>query len=216
MALYEVRRQDMLRGQLVARGIRDARVLDAMGALPRHEFVPEPVREVAYEDRAVPIGERQTLSQPYVVALMLEALCLEGNERVLEIGTGSGYVTVLLSKLASMVYTIERNPTLFAQARAQLERCGGPNIERRMSDGSLGWPDAAPFDRIIAGAGAPDIPKPLLEQLKVGGVMVLPVGSRRAQWLVRVVRQSNGFTSTSLCSCVFVPLVGECAFKAES
>ncbi len=211
----ELRRR-MLAEQLVRRGIRDDRVLSAMGQVPRHEFVPDAVKALAYEDRALPIGDEQTVSQPYIVGLMLEALSLGGQEKVLEVGTGSGYVTTLLSNLCSAVYTVERTPQLFAKAKTILEHFGCTNVESRMGDGSCGWPEAAPFDRIVVGAGAPEIPRPLKDQLAVGGIMVIPLGNPSSQRLVKVVHLADGDTTASLCSCVFVPLIGEHGFHSNA
>jgi protein-L-isoaspartate(D-aspartate) O-methyltransferase len=205
---FAAERQLMVSTQLRARGISDERVLDAMARVPRHEFVAAEYRDQAYEDHPVPIGEGQTLSQPYIVAIMLEALSLSGSEKVLEVGTGSGYQTALLAELANNVYSIERHAALAHDAEHVLQRLGYGNIKVLVGDGSEGLPDAAPFDAIIVSAAAPRIPPALFEQLSEGGRMIVPVGPANAQEL-QLVRKENGRASvTNLEGCRFVPLIG--------
>ena len=199
----------MVEQQLRRRGIRDERVLRALGAVARHEFVPAEFVEQAYEDHPLPIGQGQTISQPYMVAAMLEALELKGTERVLEVGTGSGYQAAVLARLAARVYTIECDPTLFRSTRERLERMGLlDSIVLLEGDGSLGYPPEAPYDGILVAAAAPNIPECYLEQLKEGGLLVIPVGDRDCQQL-RQVRKCGGRAVTrSLGYCRFVPLLG--------
>ena len=205
---FERQRHAMVEHQIAARGVRDRRVLDAMRRVPRHEFVPEPERPAAYEDRPLPIGHEQTISQPYIVALISEALGLRGDEVVLEVGTGSGYQAAVLGELAARVFTIEIIPELAAGALAVLERLGYRNVSVRAGDGYRGWPEAAPFDAIMVTASPERVPEPLLEQLKPGGRLVLPVGSR-LQHLLRITRGANGFESDTLAAVRFVPMTGE-------
>jgi protein-L-isoaspartate(D-aspartate) O-methyltransferase len=183
-------------------------VLAAMGEVPRHLFVESALADRAYEDRALPIGERQTISQPYMVALMTQALGLTGAERVLEIGTGSGYQAAVLAHLASRVYSVERIKPLADRARKILDRLKLFNVVIKVFDGTFGWPEEAPFDAIIVTAGAPAIPQPLIDQLKEGGRLVVPVGEREDQRLVKLVKRSSGLQSTVLTDCAFVPLIG--------
>jgi protein-L-isoaspartate(D-aspartate) O-methyltransferase len=198
----------MLVEQLETRGIADQRVLAAMGAVPRHLFVESALADRAYEDRALPIGQRQTISQPYMVALMTQALELTGAERVLEIGAGSGYQAAILSHLASRVYSVERVKALANRARKVLDRLKLFNVVIRVFDGTFGWPEEAPFDAIIVTAGAPAVPQPLIDQLKEGGRLVAPVGDREGQQLVKLVKRSSGVETTVLTECAFVPLIG--------
>ncbi len=209
MSRFEVARRHMVEEQLIPRGIKDARVLAAMREVPRHLFVEEALQDQAYGDHALPIGERQTISQPYIVGLMTEGLALRGAEKVLEIGTGSGYQCAILSKLAARVYSIERIETFIDRARTTMEKLGCKYVNIRLSDGSVGWKDAAPFDAILVAAGAPEVPAPLVDQLKVGGRMIIPVGSRSAQTLKRIVRGQHRIVETDLTPCLFVPLVGK-------
>ncbi len=200
-------RQRMVDSQLRARGISDPRVLDAMLRVPRHEFVPEPYRSEAYEDHPLPIGESQTISQPYVVALMLESLQIASTDKVFEVGTGSGYVTALLAELAAQVFSIERYPALAASALNVLTAFGYSNIQVVTGDGTLGLPAAAPFDAILVSAAAPSLPHTLLTQLREGGRMIVPVGSPDSQQL-QFVRMVNGQPVISLREAVrFVPLI---------
>lgn len=200
-------RERMVASQLRARGIRDERVLTAMARVPRHEFVPSEFRLQAYEDHPLPIGQDQTISQPYMVALMLEYLAVEPENTVLEIGTGSGYQSALLAELAKHVYTIERHPALANFAARDLTRLGYSNVTVLVRDGSHGLPEHAPYERIIVSAAAPRVPPALLAQLSEGGRMILPVGSEHAQEL-QLIRKKNGVAlATSLEGCRFVPLI---------
>ena len=199
--------------QLVARGIGDPRVLDAMRRVPRELFVPAASRPLAYTDRALPIGSGQTISQPFMVAAMTEALMLEGTEHVLEIGTGSGYQAAILAELAAHVVTVERRPELANAARATLASLGYQNVEVVVGDGTLGLGDRAPFDRILVTAGAPHVPEALTRQLSgQRGRLVIPVGTPAQQWLTIVVRDGDRLTETSGDSCVFVRLLGRDAW----
>ena len=199
--------------QLVARGIRDARVIDAMRRVPRERFVPQPSQPLAYADRALPIGSGQTISQPFMVAAMTEALLLEGNERVLEIGTGSGYQAAILAELAAHVITIERRPELADVARATLAALAYHNVEVIVADGTLGLEARAPFDRILVTAGAPRVPTALMRQLSdQRGRLVIPVGPPAQQWVTVVVRDGDRLTETVRDPCVFVPLLGQDAW----
>jgi len=187
--------------------IRDERVLEAFGRVPRERFVPADLHRYAYDDRPLPIGHEQTISQPLMVALMTQALQLRGDEKVLEIGTGSGYQAALLSLLARELVTVERVPELAEQARRRLEALGYRNVRVFVAREVLGWPDAAPYDAIIVTAGAPDVPRSLVDQLAPGGRLVVPVGSRRLQQLVRVTKSDHGVTMERLGECRFVPLI---------
>jgi protein-L-isoaspartate(D-aspartate) O-methyltransferase len=201
-------RERMVDEQLARRGITDVRVLDAMRKVPRHRFVEEALRDRAYGDHPLPIGDGQTISQPYMVAAMTQLLRLGGSEKVLEIGTGSGYQTAVLAELARRVCSIERLAALAARARQILEELGYTNAVVRTGDGTYGWPDEAPFDRILVAAGAPAVPAPLFQQLAEGGRLVMPVGEAQAQTLT-VVEKADGQMRTSTdCGCVFVKLVG--------
>jgi protein-L-isoaspartate(D-aspartate) O-methyltransferase len=201
-------RARMVERQLRRRGISDERVLDAMGRVPREEFLPEALRDLAYEDGALPIGHGQTMSQPFIVGSICVLLRLGGEERVLDVGTGSGYQAAVLAELASEVVTIERIPELAAAARERLDATGYGRVEVRVGDGSLGVPERAPFDGIAVAAAAPDIPTALYEQLAEGGRLVLPRGSRCGQDLVLVVRTEEGPVERESVPCRFVPLVG--------
>ncbi len=205
----------MVEEQLKRRGIRDGRVLEAMSKVPRHTFVPEAHRGAAYEDRPLPIGEGQTISQPYMVAVMTQSLELKGEERVLEIGTGSGYQTAILAELAKEVCTIERIPALLERAQSTLQSLGYENIFFKIGDGTKGWPEKAPFDGIIVTAGAPEIPQTLLAQLADGGRLVIPVGPRYTQTLYKVMRRGKNYQEEDITGCVFVPLLGEYGWKEE-
>jgi protein-L-isoaspartate(D-aspartate) O-methyltransferase len=199
--------------QLVARGIGDSRVLDAMRRVRRELFVPAPSQPLAYTDRALPIGSGQTISQPFMVAVMTEALLLEGTERVLEIGTGSGYQAAILAELASHVVTIERRPELASAARDTLASLGYGNVEVVVGDGTLGLVNGEPFDRILVTAGAPRVPQALTRQLSSQrGRLVIPVGTPAQQWLTIVVRDGERLTETTREACVFVPLLGHDAW----
>ncbi len=206
----EPARARMVARHLAARGVRDARVLRAFGEVPRHAFVRPELAASAYDDRALPLDHGQTISQPYVVALMLEALGLEPADRALEVGTGSGYAAALLARLCAEVYTIERLAALADDARERLARLGFANVHVRSGDGTLGWPEAAPFDAILVSAGGPRVPPPLLAQLRDGGRLVMPVGGEHGeQELVRIVRtDAERFDRQELGAVLFVPLVG--------
>jgi protein-L-isoaspartate(D-aspartate) O-methyltransferase len=199
----------MVESQLRARGISDQRVLDAMARVPRHEFAPGASRDQAYEDHPLPIGEGQTISQPYIVALMLDVLALSRADRVLEVGTGSGYLTALLAELAAQVVSVERHAVLADSARILLARMGYSNVRVIVGDGSLGFPEAAPYDAIIVSAAASEVPSALLAQLREGGRMIIPVGSADSQQL-QLIRMVNGEPKVALRElCRFVPLVSD-------
>ena len=202
-------RRRMVDEQVRARGVDDRRVLAAMEQVPRHHFVPEDVRGSAYDDRPLPIGEGQTISQPYVVGLMTELLDLEPGDRVLEIGTGSGYQAAVLSRLVADVYTIEIVAPLGERARRTLERLGYGNVHVRIGDGYEGWPEAAPFDAIIVTAAPPQVPQPLLDQLAVGGKLVVPVGSSWQDLTVYTRRRDGSFHRDTVLPVRFVPMTGE-------
>lgn len=213
MINFEKERKRMVEEQIVGRGVKDERVLAAMRKVPRHEFLPEAIRGMAYQDSALPLGEAQTMSQPYMVAVMSELLGLSGIERVLEIGTGSGYQAAVLAELCGKVYTVERIKILADRARATLDRLGYRSVAIKVYDGTYGWKDMAPFDAIIVTAGSPDIPAPLVEQLKEGGRMVIPVGERYGQMLMKVVKTPEGPITDQSIPCVFVPLIGNHGWK---
>ena len=201
-------RHRMVEEQIRRRGIRDERVLSVMAEVPRHLFIPKEIRQLAYADEPLPIGEGQTISQPYIVAEMTAALRLSGTEKVLEIGTGSGYQTVILARLCREIVTIERIATLSADARARLATMDAGNVTFVVGDGSLGSPEHAPFDRILSAAASPYVPAPWISQLSEGGIIVLPVGGRYEQELIRVTRLGDRTVSEVLGGCRFVPLVG--------
>jgi len=204
---FQAERERMVRTQLAERGIREVRVLDAMSRVPRHEFVPETLRQEAYEDHPLPIGEGQTISQPYIVAAMLEHLALQTIDRVLEIGTGSGYVTALLSLLCAEVYSVERHAQLAALAESTLHRLGYRNMKIRVGDGSQGWPEYAPFDAILVSAATPEMPPALFAQLREGGRLVAPVGPPSSQELQLIGKIGGEPEVRVLEGCRFVPLV---------
>jgi protein-L-isoaspartate(D-aspartate) O-methyltransferase len=204
----------MVQHQLRRRGIRDERVLHAMETVPRELFVPEHVRELAYEDGALPIGSGQTISQPYIVATICRLLELSGQERVLDVGTGSGYQAAVLAELAREVVTIERLPELAAAARAALDAAGYDRVEVLVGDGSLGVLERAPYEGIAVAAAAPTIPDALVQQLVEGGRLVVPRGSRGGQDLVQVVRTADGYVERTVLPCRFVPLLGSEGFPA--
>lgn len=203
-----------LREELEQRDITDARVLDAIEETRRDLFVPEAMRAAAYEDSALPIGNGQTISQPYIVALMTQELELSGDEKVLEVGTGSGYQAAILARLCRQVVTIERIPALFESARQVLSEMGLQNVIFSKGDGTLGNPEHAPYDRVIVTASAPSIPQPLYDQLKPSGRLVAPIGDESAQELVRVEKTASGPKTTILCGCRFVKLIGEAGWQA--
>jgi len=205
-------RRAMVQSQLARRGIRDRRVLAAMTWVPREWFLAPDLREEAYADAPLPIGNGQTISQPYIVALMTACLAPRRGDRVLEVGTGSGYQTAVLAHLGARVFTIERLPDLLVEAEARLQRLGVRGIETRLGDGAGGWPEAAPFQGILVTAAAPQIPKPMLTQLAPGGCLVVPVGDLKEQELVIVRRTAGGFAERSAGGVRFVPLVSRFAF----
>lgn len=205
---YASERKRMVQRQLAGRGIADPRVLAAMEEVPRHLFMDESIRFEAYDDTPLPIGEGQTISQPYMVAIMTELLELKGDEKVLEIGTGSGYQAAVLSRLCAWVYSMERIASLSVKALRVLAECGYENVTFRVGDGTEGWPEEAPFDGIIVTAGSPKVPDVLVEQLKLGGRLLIPVGNRWSQTLKRVVRTGQGARSEDHTGCRFVDLIG--------
>lgn len=206
---FAIRRRQMVERQLAPRGIHDPHVLETMGTLPRHLFMEEALRGKAYSDNALPIGSRQTISQPYMVALMTELLAIGAEDRVLEIGTGSGYQTALLATLAKDVFSIERLRPLSSRARMTLRELGFDNIHLRVSDGTAGWPDQAPFTRIVVTAGAPSIPESLVNQLDETGRLVIPVGDERSQQLNVLTKSPQGCRVERHEHCVFVKLIGQ-------
>jgi len=210
---YATARNRMVENQLISRGIKDPRVLDAMRKVPRHRFVEEALVSQAYNDHPLPIGEKQTISQPYMVALMTEALELQGGERVLEIGTGSGYQTAILAELAEKIYSIERIRTLSVKAQRILDDLGYFNVVLKVGDGTMGLKEEEPFDGIMVTAGSPDVPQPLVDQLAMGGRLVVPVGDRYTQSLIKIVRAKEGITKTDLGGCRFVNLLGTHGWK---
>jgi protein-L-isoaspartate(D-aspartate) O-methyltransferase len=210
---YQRCREEMVKNQIKARGITDPKVLSALRRVPRHLFVSEALEDQAYGDFPLPIGEQQTISQPYIVAEMTQALQLNKDDRVLELGTGSGYQAAVIAEIAYRIYTIERIHTLYVKTRALLDRLNYHNIVTRYSDGTTGWMDESPFDAIIVTAGAPEIPAPLINQLAMGGRMVIPVGDKHTQELIKLHRSEKGIHKTSLGGCRFVKLVGEYGWK---
>jgi protein-L-isoaspartate(D-aspartate) O-methyltransferase len=209
MSDFATARRRMIAAQLIARGVRDPEVLRALGRVPRHLFVDEALRDRAYGDGALPIGHDQTISQPIMVATMTQALGLEGGEKVLEIGTGSGYQTAVLAEIAERVFSVERIAPLYRRARALLDQLGYHNVVLRHGDGTLGWRDHAPYDAIVVTAGAPHVPLELRDQLVVGGRLVIPVGARQQQNLLRITRCEGGDRRETLGGCVFVSLIGD-------
>jgi len=210
---FAVLRKRMVEEQLIPRGIKSERLLDAFYKVERHKFVPEDLRGSAYADFPVPIGEGQTISQPYIVALMTQCLDLTGEEKVLEIGTGSGYQSAILAELAKEVYTIERYANLAKSAETVLKESGYKNITIKVGDGTLGWKEIAPFDRIIITAASPRIPLPLTEQINESGKMVLPLGEPLSQVLTLLEKKKGKLESVQVCGCVFVPLIGKYGWK---
>jgi len=208
---YSVLRKRMVEEQLIPRGIKTPRVLDAFYKVERHKFIPEALRTSAYADFPVPIGEGQTISQPYMVALMTECLDLKGEEKVLEIGTGSGYQAAILAELVREVYTVERFEVLAKRAESVFNELGYKNITIKVSDGTLGWIEVASFDRIIITAASPRIPLPLTEQLKESGKLILPLGESFSQVLTVAEKKKGRLESVEVCGCVFVPLIGKYA-----
>ena len=212
---YQRLRESMVKNQIEARGITDPNVLDAMRKVPRHLFVSDALMDQAYADHPLPIGEQQTISQPYIVAHMTQALALGPDDRVLEIGTGSGYQAAILAQIVFRVYTIETIRSLHMRARKLFDQLNYSNIVTRYGDGTNGWKDESPFDAIMVTAGAPDIPAPLVSQLDVGGRMVLPVGGRLTQEMVKLYRDGDGIHQTTLGGCRFVKLVGDYGWDKE-
>jgi protein-L-isoaspartate(D-aspartate) O-methyltransferase len=212
---FETQRQWMVDSQLRRRGIRDLRVLDAMARVPRHEFVAEQFRSQAYDDHPIPIGEGQTISQPFIVARMLEVLNLASSDAVLEIGTGSGYQTALLSELTEQTYSVERSENLARAAKETLTRLGYTNIEISTGDGSAGLPEKGPFDAIVVSAAAPQIPPSLAAQLREGGRMAIPVGPSHSQELLLLRKRNGDSEITRLEPCRFVPLIGTQGFASQ-
>lgn len=206
---YEVLKKRMIDEQLKPRGINDERVLDVFLKIERHKFIPDNLRVSAYADFPLAIGEGQTISQPYIVALMTQELELTGKEKVLEIGTGSGYQAAILAELAKEVYSIERNEVLAQRAQKTLQELGYKNIRIRFGDGTLGWPETSPFDRIIVTAASPRIPDPLVQQLSDQGKLILPLGESFSQVLTLVEKKNGKIESSGICGCVFVPLIGK-------
>ena len=206
-------RERMVQEQIIARGITDARVINALRKIPRHLFVDPGIVNRAYDDSALPIGEKQTLSQPYMAARMTEALGLSGDEKVLEIGTGSGYQTALLAELCFNVFSVERIRALSRKARTLLDQLGYQNIALHVGDGTIGWSEHAPYDAILVSAGSPATPKPLLEQLGLRGRLVIPVGDEQNQSLLRVTRTRSGFKPEPLGECKFVKLFGKYGWR---
>lgn len=215
-AEFAEQRRAMVESQLRGRGIKDSRVLEAMQAVPRHLFVPPAVAAAAYADEPLAIGEGQTISQPYIVAAMTEALELTGSERVLEVGAGSGYQAAILSPLAREVIAVEARPMLARTARERLSQLGYSNVRVEIGDGTLGWPPGAPYDGILVAAAAPMVPPPLIEQLADGGRLVIPLGSAEHQELFRVRKQAGRIVQQALFACRFVPLVGRHAWPDVS
>jgi protein-L-isoaspartate(D-aspartate) O-methyltransferase len=208
-------RLKMVEEQITSRGIKDANLIDAMKKIPRHLFVEEALQNQAYTDHPLPIGERQTISQPYMVALMTEALLLTGKEKVLEIGTGSGYQAAILAELSEKVFSVERIRPLAIRARKLLYELGYFNVEIKIFDGTFGWMEESPFDAILVTAGSPDIPQPLIDQLTTGGRLVIPVGDAFVQDLFRVTKTEGGVKKEDLGGCRFVKLIGKYGWKTE-
>ena len=205
----------MVEEQIISRGIRDSEVIEAMKKVPRHLFVEEALQSQGYSDHPLPVGEKQTISQPYMVALMTEALQLTGKEKVLEIGAGSGYQTAILAELGEKVFSIERIRSLAIRARKLLYELGYFNFEIKIFDGTYGWVEEGPFDAIIVTAGAPDIPQPLIDQLTIGGRLVIPVGDAFVQDLIRVTKTGEGIKREDLGGCRFVKLIGRYGWEGE-
>jgi protein-L-isoaspartate(D-aspartate) O-methyltransferase len=210
---YDRKREEMVRSQIEARGIRDPLVLSAFREVPRHLFVSEALREQAYGDYPLPIGEQQTISQPYIVAEMTQALEISPSDRVLEIGTGSGYQAAILAQIVYRVYTIERKRSLYMHARSLFDKLNYHNIVTKYADGTKGWQEESPFDAIVVTAGAPEIPQVLINQLAEGGRLVVPVGNQHTQELIKICRSKGKIRQTNLGGCRFVKLVGEHGWK---
>jgi len=211
---FSISADRMVSNQIESRGVRDERVLEAFRTVQRYRFVEDALRGQAYNDHPLPIGSGQTISQPFIVALMTEALELSGKESVLEIGTGSGYQTAILAELAEHVYSIERIETLAKRSKSLLTELGYTNITIKIDDGTQGWREHAPYDAVIVTAASPDVPGPLIDQLKDGGRLVIPVGGRISQELVKITRMGNGTKRTHMGDCRFVKLIGEHGWKS--
>lgn len=212
---YDRKREEMVRSQIEARGIRDPLVLSAFRTVPRHLFVSEALRDQAYGDYPLPIGEQQTISQPYIVAEMTQALEVGPKDRVLEIGTGSGYQAAILAQIVYRVYSIERRRSLYMQARSLFDKLNYHNIVTKYADGTKGWQEESPFDAIVVTAGAPEVPEVLINQLTEGGRLVVPVGNQHTQELIRICRTKTKVQQTNLGGCRFVKLVGEHGWKEQ-
>lgn len=210
---FELLRKRMVKEQLLSRGIDDPQVLAVMSQIPRHEFIPGEYLGNAYADYPVSIGEGQTISQPYMVALMSQSLNLKGEERVLEIGTGCGYQTAILASLSKEVYSVERIKSLAEAAQLQLKKMGIENVKIKVGDGTLGWEEFSPYDRIMVTAAAPQVPPALVEQLRDEGILLIPLGGSFSQILTRVKKQGQHIETEDICACVFVPLVGRYGYK---
>jgi protein-L-isoaspartate(D-aspartate) O-methyltransferase len=209
-------RMEMVEHQIADRGVRDPRILEAMRKIPRHLFVPDALRGAAYEDRPLPIGEGQTISQPYIVAVMTELLEPHPNDRILEIGTGSGYQAALLSQLVARVISVERLPAIADQAKNNLQNLGISNVDVMVGDGTLGWTKEAPYEGILITASTPEIPPPLIDQLEEGGRLVAPVGGHGYQELIKIVKRGGKPEKTYHGGVVFVPLIGRHGWQKES
>ncbi|MGQ9499782.1 MAG: protein-L-isoaspartate(D-aspartate) O-methyltransferase [Dissulfurimicrobium sp.] len=210
---FKISRKRMVSQQLAPKGIADERVLAAMSKIPRHLFVDEALWDQAYSDFPLPIGHGQTISQPYIVALMTQELGLKGDEKVLEIGSGSGYQAAILGELARSVFSVERIPALLVRARKTLDKLGYSNVYLKLGDGTWGWRDEAPFDAIIVTAGSPSVPKPLIEQLNDPGVLVIPVGDDYSQLLVKITKSNGKLEQKDITGVRFVKLIGEYGWK---
>jgi protein-L-isoaspartate(D-aspartate) O-methyltransferase len=215
MVDFSKARLKMVEEQIVSRGIKDAKLIAAMKKIPRHLFVEEALQNQAYSDHPLPIGEKQTISQPYMVALMTEALLLTGKEKVLEIGTGSGYHTAIVAELSEKVFSVERIRFLGIRARKLLYELGYFNVEIKIFDGTFGWVEEGPFDAIVVTAGSPDIPQPLIDQLVMGGKLVIPVGNTFIQDLFRVTKTEEGVKKEDLGGCRFVKLIGKYGWEGD-
>lgn len=212
---FSALRKKMVEEQLIPRGIKDKKVLEAFQKVPRHNFVPKRYLDSAYGDFPLSIGEGQTISQPYMVALMTECLGLSGGETILEIGAGSGYQAAILAELASRVYTVERVVSLAEGARTCLKNLNYKNIQIEIGDGTRGWPEFAPYEGIVVTAAAPDIPKPLIEQLRIKGKLVIPTGGSFSQMLAVITKHKDRIETKQICGCVFVPLLGKYGWKEK-